>query len=44
MSMDTVILNAYKPEFLQWSDGDTTNPRIVVAREDATYTAIYRDL
>lgn len=41
---DTVILNAYKPEFLQWSDGDTTNPRIVVAREDATYTAIYRDL
>ena len=29
-------------DFLQWSDGNTDNPRIVTVNSDATYTAIFK--
>ncbi|MBR0176019.1 MAG: T9SS type A sorting domain-containing protein [Bacteroidales bacterium] len=42
---DTAILAATPNEyfmFLCWSDGSTSNPRHVVVRQDATYTALFR--
>lgn len=39
----TVILQAFEPDFIRWDDGNTDNPRTVIARGDATYTAIYTD-
>ena len=41
---DTVLLQALPnlyAHFLRWSDNDTTNPRIVVADYDSTFTAIF---
>ena len=41
---DTVLLQAFPNQyahFLRWSDNDTTNPRIVVADYDSTFTAIF---
>ena len=41
---DTVLLQAFPNQyahFLRWSDNDTTNPRIVVADHDSTFTAIF---
>ena len=41
---DTVLLQALPnlyAHFLRWSDNDTTNPRIVVADHDSTFTAIF---
>lgn len=39
----TVILQAFERDFIRWDDGNTDNPRTVIARGDATYTAIYTD-
>lgn len=39
----TVLLYAFEPDFIRWDDGNTDNPRTVIARGDATYTAIYTD-
>ena len=39
----TVILQAFERDFICWDDGNTDNPRTVIARGDATYTAIYTD-
>lgn len=39
----TVILQAFERDFIRWDDGNTDNPRTIIARGDATYTAIYTD-
>lgn len=39
----TVLLYAFERDFIRWDDGNTDNPRTVIARGDATYTAIYTD-
>lgn len=41
---DTVTLHAIPNQhvrFLRWSDNDTTNPRVVIAETDTTFTAIF---
>lgn len=43
-----VVLKAYTSgssshEFMGWSDGNTDNPRTVIANADATYTAIFSE-
>ena len=41
---DTVTLTATPYEgyrFVEWSDGDTSNPRTVIVTGDATYTALF---
>ena len=31
-------------EFVRWSDGNTDNPHTVIVTEDATYTAVFREI
>ena len=41
---DTSIIQAFAAEnclFLQWNDGDTTNPRTIITTSDASYTAFF---
>lgn len=42
MTQDTIVATAnYGYSFSNWSDGDTTNPRIITITQDTSFTAFY---
>ena len=42
MTQDTIVATAnYGYSFSHWSDGDTTNPRIIIVTQDTNLTAFY---
>ena len=42
MTQDTILATAnYGYSFSHWSDGDTTNPRVITVTQDTSFTAFY---